>query len=106
MTDKQAKPVEPWNVTTLLGDFGEREQDFIFFTEPSYPENLPSHFICRDFFYFCPFNRGRARLQARGTAMNAHTRLKCNKQDKIPTKKEQFPEVVGNSHYEKIMESP
>ena len=41
----------------------EGEQDF-FFTEPSYPKNLPSLFICRDFFSFCPFNRGRACLQA------------------------------------------
>ena len=39
------------------------EQDFIFFTEPSYPGNLPSLFIFRDFFSLCPFNRGRARLQ-------------------------------------------
>ena len=46
----------------------EGEQDFIFFTEPSYPENLPSLFICKDFFSFCPFNHGRARLQVRGLA--------------------------------------
>ena len=40
-----------------------------FFTEPSYPENLPSLFICRDFFSFCPFNHGLARLQAQGLAL-------------------------------------
>ena len=76
--------------------------DFKFFLQRISPLSLFVGIFCS----FCPFNRGPARLQARGTAMNAHTRLKCNKQDKIPTKKEQFPEVVGNSHYEKIMESP
>ena len=59
--------------------------------EPSFPENLPSLFICRCFFSFCPFNRGRACLQARGlalrTAMSAGTRLNCKQRDKIPTKK-------------------
>ena len=52
----------------------EQEQDFIFFTEPSYPKNLPSLFICKDFFSFCLFNHGRACLQAwglaRGTAIS------------------------------------
>ena len=62
-----------------------------FFLEPSYPENLPSLFIVGIFFSFCPFNRGRASLQAQGlaraTVMSAHTRLKGKKRDKIPTKR-------------------
>ena len=60
----------------------EGEQDFIFFIEPSYPEILPFLFICRDFFYFCPFNHRRARLQAQGIAMSACTRLKLKKETK------------------------
>ena len=66
-----------------------------FFTEPSYPENLPSLFICRDFFSFCPFNHGRACFQAGGAAMSTRTRLKCKKREKIPTNKLQFPYLLN-----------
>ena len=65
----------------------EGEQDFIFFTELFYPETLPSLFICRDFFSFCPFHRVRACLQAQGlareTAICAGTLVKCKKREKF-----------------------
>ena len=44
----------------------EGEQDFIFFYRAL--RESPLSLICRDFFSFGPFNCGRARLQARGTA--------------------------------------
>ena len=40
-----------WNVTPLLGNFGGI---LYFFTEPSFPVNLPSLFICMDFSLFAP----------------------------------------------------
>ena len=98
----------------------EGEQDFIFFTEPSYPENLPSLFICRDFFSFCPFNHGHERLQARGlaqgTAMSARTKLKCKKETKCFVSSlflstfggcvSRIPWSCRNFSLWKIMESP
>ena len=45
---------------------------------------LPSIFICRDFFSFCPFNRVRSCFQARGLArglaMSACTRWSAKKE--------------------------
>ena len=61
-------------------------RNFYIVSEPSYPENLPSLFICRNVSSFCPFNRVCARLQAQGlalgTAMSAGTWVKCKKREK------------------------
>ena len=58
-----------------------RESGILYFLQsPPIPRILSSLFICRDFFSFCHFNRGRALLQARGLAMSARTRLKCKKE--------------------------
>ena len=55
-----------WNVMPLLGDFGGKVGIYRFLQSPTIPRMLPSHFICRDFFSFCPFNHVPERLQARG----------------------------------------
>ena len=57
----------------------EGEQDFIFFTEPSYPENLPSLFVGYNslIYWICCVSS-------------------------LFWSTEQFPEVVGNSHYENL----
>ena len=69
----------------LLGDFGGRAGFFL--QSPPIPR-ISSLFICMDFFSFCPFNGGHARLQAqrlaRGTAMSA---LSANKRQN-PYKRE------------------
>ena len=57
----------------LLGDFEGRVGIYRFLQSPKIPRMLPSLFICRDVFSFCPFNRVHAHLQAQGLSQGILT---------------------------------
>ena len=64
-----------------------RESRILYFLQsPPFPRISPLFLFVWIFFFFCPFNCGRAHLQARGlgrgTAMSTCTRLKRKKETK------------------------